>query len=138
MITAVLGGGQLARMLALAGAPLAYWSGAEGQNPMRLLGGLMGGSWLASLAGDLGNDKFDGAWLVQNFEQLNPANTYWSKLYNVYANVDAEAERFLEFERWWGGFFVLNAEEMESIANEDIIMYEDVHDGRLYRVDEDG
>ena len=83
---------------------------------MRYSGGLMGGSWLASLAGDLGSGKFDGAHLVTNFEQLNPSNTYWTKLYNLYAKVDTEGPRFLEFERWWGGHFLMNKEEIEWIV----------------------
>ena len=69
-----------------------------------------------SHVGDLGAGKFDGAYLVNNFENLNPSNTYWSKLYNVYSKVDTERERFLEFERWWGGHYLLNKEEMEWIA----------------------
>ncbi len=100
----------------LAGSPISYWSGVEGKNPMRYSGGLLGGTWLASLAGDLGNGKFDGANLVNNFEQLDPANTYWSKLYNLYAQVDTERGRFLDFERWWGGHFMLNKEEMDWIS----------------------
>lgn len=100
----------------LAGAPLAYWSGVRGRNPMRYSGGLLGGSWLASLTSDLGNGRFDGAWLVQNFEQLNPANTLWQKLYDVYANADTEGPRFLEFERWWGGHFLLNRAEIDWIV----------------------
>ena len=59
----------------VAGSPLSYWAGVHGQNPMRYTGGLLGGSWLTALMGDLGNGKFDGAWLVSNFENLNPANT---------------------------------------------------------------
>jgi pimeloyl-ACP methyl ester carboxylesterase len=100
----------------LAGSPVSFWAGVEGKNPMRYTGGMLGGTWLASLAGDLGNGMFDGAYLVNNFEQMNPANTYWKKLYNVYANIDTEAERFLEFERWWGGHFLMNKEEMEWIT----------------------
>ena len=92
----------------IAGAPLSYWAGVRGQNPMRYAGGLLGGSWLTSLTSDLGNGKFDGAWLVQNFENLNPANTLWSKQYNLYSKVDTEAPRYLEFERWWGGHVNLN------------------------------
>src|SRR5512135_546379 len=102
------------------GAPMSYWGGAwsegEGDNPMRYAGGLLGGTWLASLASDLGGGKFDGAWLVQNFENLNPANTYWDKYYHVFANADTEPPRFLEFERWWGGFYLLNREEIEWIT----------------------
>jgi len=89
--------------LIIAGAPLSYWAGVRGQNPMRYSGGLLGGSWLTALTSDLGGGKFDGGWLVQNFENMNPANTLWTKQYNVYAKVDTEALRYLEFERWWGG-----------------------------------
>src|SRR5262249_53243662 len=88
----------------------------EGDNPMRYAGGLLGGTWLASLAADLGAGKFDGAWLVQNFENLNPANTFWDKYYHLFANVDTEPPRFLDFERWWGGFYLMNREEIEWIT----------------------
>jgi hypothetical protein len=106
--------------LVINGAPMSYWGGAwsggAGDNPMRYAGGLLGGSWLASLAADLGNGKFDGAWLVQNFENLNPANTFWAKYHHLYANIDSERPRFLEFERWWGGFYLMNREEIEWIS----------------------
>src|SRR4051794_12492319 len=104
--------------LIIAGAPLAYWAGVHGQYPMRYSGGLLGGSWLTALTGDLGAGKFDGAWLVQNFENQNPSNTLWTKQYNVYSKVDTEAERYLEFERWWGGHVNLNAEEIQFIVDE--------------------
>jgi pimeloyl-ACP methyl ester carboxylesterase len=100
----------------LAGSPISYWAGVEGKNPMRYSGGLLGGTWMSSLAGDLGHGKFDGAYLVNNFENLNPSNTYWSKLYNLYAKVDTERSRFLEFEKWWGGHYLMNKEEMEWIS----------------------
>ena len=102
----------------VAGAPLAYWAGVHGKNPMRYSGGLLGGSWLTALTSDLGGGKFDGAWLVQNFESQNPSNTLWSKQYNVYSKVDSEADRYLEFERWWGGHVNLNAEEIQFIVDE--------------------
>jgi pimeloyl-ACP methyl ester carboxylesterase len=101
----------------LAGAPLSYWNGVRGENPMRYTGGLVGGTWITALTGDLGAGKFDGAWLVTNFENLNPSNTYWTKNYNLYAKVDTEAPRYLEFEQWWGGHVLLNAEEMQFIAD---------------------
>src|ERR1700731_794465 len=102
----------------VAGAPLAYWAGVHGKYPMRYSGGLLGGSWLTALTSDLGGGKFDGAWLVQNFENQNPSNTLWTKQYNVYSKVDTEAERYLEFERWWGGHVNLNAEEIQFIVDE--------------------
>jgi pimeloyl-ACP methyl ester carboxylesterase len=125
-------GGWAAMMLAAAdpddtgpivinGAPMSYWGGAwqdgGGDNPMRYSGGLLGGTWLASLSSDLGDGVFDGAQLVENFENLNPANTFWDKYYHLYANVDTEPPRFLEFERWWGGFYLMNREEIEWITS---------------------
>jgi pimeloyl-ACP methyl ester carboxylesterase len=102
----------------IAGSPLSYWAGVRGRNPMRYTGGLLGGSWLTALTSDLGGGKFDGAWLVQNFENLNPANTLWSKQYNLYEKIDTEAPRYLDFERWWGGHVSLNAEEIQFIVDE--------------------
>ncbi len=96
----------------LNGSPLSYWAGAEDVNPMRLAGGLLGGVWLTHLMADLGSGRLDGAWLVENFEKLNPANTLWQKNYNLYANVDTERERFLEFERWWSSYYFLSREEI--------------------------
>ena len=90
----------------------------HGKNPMRYSGGLLGGSWLTALASDLGHGKFDGAWLVQNFENQNPANTLWTKQYNLYSRIDTEAPRYLGFERWWGGHVNLNAEEIQAIVDE--------------------
>jgi len=124
-------GGWAAMMLAAAepddtgpivinGAPMSYWGGAwnegEGDNPMRYAGGMLGGTWLASLTADVGDGVFDGAHLVQNFENLNPANTFWDKYYHLYANIDTEPPRFLDFERWWGGFYLMNREEIEWIT----------------------
>jgi len=102
----------------LAGSPLSYWAGVHGKNPMRYSGGLLGGSWLTALTSDLGGGKFDGGWLVQNFENMNPSNTLWTKQYNVYSKVDTEAPRYLEFEKWWGGHVSLNAEEIQFIVDE--------------------
>ena len=59
-----------------------------GDSVMRLAGGLLG-----------------GAWLVQNFEGLNPGNNWWQKSYSLYSQVDTERERFLEFERWWSSYY---------------------------------
>ena len=102
----------------VAGSPLSYWAGVEGENPMRYTGGLAGGSWMTALAGDLGKGKFDGGMLVENFENLNPSNTLWTKQYNLWANVDKEGPRYVEFEKWWGHHVNLNAEEIQWIVDE--------------------
>ncbi len=104
--------------LIIPGSPLSYWAGVEGENPMRYTGGVLGGSWLTALMGDLGAGKFDGGLLVENFENLNPANTLWTKNYDLWSKVDAEGPRFLEFEKWWGGHVNLNAEEMQWIVDQ--------------------
>jgi len=101
----------------VAGSPLSYWGGVHGKYPMRYSGGLLGGSWLTALTSDLGRGKFDGTWLVQNFENQNPANTLWTKQYNLYANIDTEAQRYLGFERWWGGHVDLNGGEIQAIVD---------------------
>jgi len=103
--------------LVINGAPMSYWAGNDGDNPMRYSGGLLGGAWVSLFASDLGAGKFDGAHLVSNFETLNPANAIWDKYYHLYDDVDDEAPRFLEFERWWGGFYLLNEEEIRWIVN---------------------
>lgn len=102
----------------IAGSPLSYWAGVRGKYPMRYSGGLLGGSWLTAFTSDLGRGVFDGAWLVQNFENQNPANTWWSKPHNLYAKIDTEASRYLNFERWWGGHTDLNAEEIQFIVDQ--------------------
>jgi len=107
----------IAGPLVLNGAPLSYWSGVAGVNPMRYKGGLLGGVWLNSFLSDMGNGVFDGANLVMNMEMLNPANTFWSKQYNVYSHIDTEEERYLAFEKWWGGFFMMNTDEIHYIVN---------------------
>jgi len=103
--------------IVVVGSPLSYWAGVRGKNPMRYLGGVLGGTWLTALSGDLGAGKFDGASLVANFEMANLANTFWTKEYNVYSKVDIEKERFLSFETWWGSPVLLNAGEMQWIVD---------------------
>jgi poly(3-hydroxyalkanoate) synthetase len=101
----------------LAGSPMSYWAGVRGKNPMRYTAGMLGGSWLTALISDLGNGIFDGIWLVKNFEDLNPANTLWSKQYNLYSKIDTEVPRYLGFERWWGGHALLRGDEIQYIVD---------------------
>jgi pimeloyl-ACP methyl ester carboxylesterase len=102
--------------LVLNGTPLSYWSGVKGKNPMRYAGGLLGGIWLTSWLSDLGNGTFDGAWLEENFENLNPGNTLWGKQYDLYTNVDTEKDRYLTFEKWWDGYSYMTKEEIHEIV----------------------
>jgi hypothetical protein len=122
------------------GSPISYWQGVHGENPMRYAGGLLGGSWLAAFAGDLGNGKFDGANLISNFDNLNPGNTLFGKLHNVYKAVDTEGPRFLGFEKWWGDFIQLNAAEIQYLVDKHFIGDKLVRneiatsDGRLFDI----
>lgn len=119
----------------LNGSPLSYWAGESGANPMRVSGGLLGGAWLAHLTADLGSGRFDGAWLAQNFENLKPEKAIWEKYANLFSNVDGEQERFLEFERWWNGFYFLSREEILAIV-ENLFIGNQVEQGQFRVCDE--
>lgn len=120
----------LAGPAVLNGSPLSYWAGESGINPARVSGGLLGGAWLTHLASDLGNGRFDGAWLVQNFENLKPEGV-WEKYANLFSHLDQERERFLEFERWWNGFYFLSGEEMLAIV-ENLFVGNKLEQGKLW------
>jgi pimeloyl-ACP methyl ester carboxylesterase/tellurite resistance protein len=98
------------------GAPLSYWAGVRGKNPLRYSGGLAFGALPAVLASDIGNGVFDGAHLVLNFELMNPHNTWWSKYYDVFAKADTEGPRFKGFERWWSTYYFMNEAEIRWIV----------------------
>lgn len=102
----------------VAGSPMSYWQGERGKNPMRYAGGLLGGSWMTSLISDLGGGKFDGTWLILNFDNLNPSNFLWDKQYELYKGIDTEAPRYLGFEKWWGDFITLNGREIQYLVDE--------------------
>lgn len=106
----------LAGPIVLNGSPLSYWSGEAETSPMRMLGALTGGSWAAHMAADLGDGRFDGAWLAQNFEALQPEKAIWDKYATLFAHADTERERFLEFERWWNAYYTLSREEILGIT----------------------
>ena len=108
--------GDLAGPVVLNGSPLSYWAGEPGVNPMRITAGLVGGVWLTHFLADLGQGQFDGAWLAQGFETLKPGNALWEKYAALFTHIDTEQQRFLDFERWWNGFYRLSGEEMVAIV----------------------
>lgn len=100
------------------GAPVAPWAGKVGENPMRYNAGVLGGTWIPMFLSDLGGGIFDGAHLVQNFELLNPARTLFRKYTDLLRDIDKGDEAFLEFETWWGGFFLLTEPEIRWIVEQ--------------------
>ena len=108
--------GDLAGPVILNGSPLSYWAGEPGVNPMRVTAGLVGGVWLTHFLADLANGQFDGAWLAQGFEALKPGNALWEKYATLFRHIDTEQQRFLDFERWWNGFYRLSGQEMVAIV----------------------
>jgi pimeloyl-ACP methyl ester carboxylesterase len=104
--------------IVLNGSPVATWGGEVGKYPMRYNGGILGGTWQPMFWSDMGDGVFDGAHLVLNFELLNPSRNYFGKYYDLYRSVDTGRERFLEFEKWWGGFFLLNEKEIHWIVSQ--------------------
>ena len=113
----------------LNGSPLSYWAGESGVNPMRIAGGMVGGVWLTHLLADLGDGRFDGAWLVANFENLKPESV-WQKYANLFTDIDAERERFLEFERWWNAWYFLSREEILAIV-ENLFIGNQLEEGKF-------
>ncbi|MEM9049256.1 MAG: DUF3141 domain-containing protein [Pseudomonadota bacterium] len=104
--------------IALNGAPMSYWSGVVGQDPMRYTGGIVGGVTAAQMVSDLGGGRFDGANLALNFELLNPGRNWFRTYYDLFAGIDVKSSaRFLEFDRWNSGFFLLNAGEMRWLVD---------------------
>ena len=98
---------------------MSYWAGVRGKNPTILEAVCSATFWLTALYQRHG--RWQVRWrpsLVKNFENQNPANTLWTKQYNLYSKIDTEAPRYLGFERWWGGHVNLNAEEIQFIVDE--------------------
>ncbi|MCI4663402.1 MAG: DUF3141 domain-containing protein [Neomegalonema sp.] len=100
------------------GAPVATWAGEVGSHPMRYNAGVLGGAWQPMFWADMGAGVFDGAHLVMNFEMLNPSRSYFRKYYDLFQAPAQSRQRFLEFEKWWGGFFLLNEAEIRWIVEQ--------------------
>lgn len=98
--------------LVLAAAPLSYWAGAHGQNPMRYTSGMLGGSWLTAMAADCGGGLFDSANMIESFENNSPSISYLKKPHHLYANIDTEEDRYLDFEKWWNSPIYFRKEEI--------------------------
>jgi hypothetical protein len=109
---------ELTGPILLVGSPLSYWGGVRGTNPLRYLGGLLGGTWLTALAGDMGAGRFDGANLNRQLRVDEPGEHLLEEALQPLSKIDEEAPRYLEFETWWGTPVLMNAEEMQWIADE--------------------
>ncbi|WP_222433810.1 DUF3141 domain-containing protein [Pistricoccus aurantiacus] len=105
---------ELPGLIILNGSPLTYRVG-KGRSSMSYTSGLLGGNWITQLGSDLGNGRFDGAWMVNNYENHNPSEAFWTKPYRLFANIDSETTRFLDAERWWGSPSLFNAREIDAI-----------------------
>ncbi len=118
----------------LSGSPLSYWATDGDTSSSRFVGFLLGGSWLARLIADLGHGTFDGAWFALNFEALNPRHALWDRMVAVFRSPEQERERFLEFERWWSGFYSFSREEICAIV-ESLFIGNQLESGEL-RIDQ--
>jgi tellurite resistance protein len=101
--------------IVIAGVPLSPWAGRLGQNPLRYLGGWTGGAMPAQMLADLGGGLFDGAALVANFEAMNPGRDMWRKYADLFGQIDTRAADYIDFDRWWSGFYFMNAAEIRWI-----------------------
>ncbi|KKS36783.1 MAG: Poly(3-hydroxyalkanoate) synthetase [Parcubacteria group bacterium GW2011_GWD2_42_14] len=119
------------RVVALHGSPISFWAGQANSQVMRIRGAVLGGKYLSSLLSDLGNDDFDGALLVSGFEDLNLANSMWSKDHKLFADPSLEnVERFLGFEKWWNGFSRISGAEIAFIV-EKLFLGNELEQGTL-------
>lgn len=124
----------LADSVVMNGSPLSYWATGKQGNPMQILGGIVGGVWLTRLLSDINQGEFDGAWLVENFESFNLYNSYWKKYYDLFENPDEGEEEFLNFERWWTGYYSFSEEEITSLIK-DLFIGNKAENGELHLSD---
>ena len=98
----------------LAGSPISYWAGVEGRIPMRYSGGLLGGSWLASFAGDLGHGRFRRRLSGEQFRELYPAILWTSSTTSTRRSIPS-ASAFSSSSAG-GAALLLNKAEIEWIT----------------------
>ncbi|MBQ0819067.1 DUF3141 domain-containing protein [Microvirga sp. HBU67558] len=94
------------------GSPVSAVSGNIGDSSFRYIAGIFGGVWIPMFLCDLGNGIFDGAYLIQNFELLNPESRLFLKYAEIYRDVDTARESFLAREKLWGSFCLLHENEI--------------------------
>ena len=58
---------------------------------------------------------------MQNFEQMNPSCTLFRKYTDLFRDIDKGDETFLEFEKWWGGFFLMTEPEIKWIVEQLVV-----------------
>ena len=108
---------ELTGPIVIAGVPLSSWAGRAGLNPLRFLGGWVGGALPAQIAADLSGGLFDGALLVSNFAGMHPGRDLWRKQAGLWAEIDDRTADYLDFDRWWSGFYFMNAAEIRWIID---------------------
>ena len=103
--------------LVINGAPLAYWSGRLGENPMRYNGGLLGGALPALL---LVRSRRRRVRRRPSRHAISSSSiraaTIFGKYYDLFAAPEKSRASFLEFEKWWGGFHFMNEQEIHWIV----------------------
>ena len=101
----------------LAGSPLSYWAGVGGKNPMRYTGGparrhlaLVAHRRISATASSTAPTSSTTSRTSIPRTPTGPSST------TSIPRSTPSGQRFLEFEKWWGGHYLLNKEEMEWIA----------------------
>ena len=101
--------------IVLNGASILSQFGKFGENPMRYIGGLWGGTYQFIVWSNLSGGKFSGAWLSTNFEQFKPLRNYVSKSFDLYQDPVGGRELFTCVERWEVRLSILNEQESRLI-----------------------
>jgi hypothetical protein len=87
---------------------------------MRYAGGMLGGTVaLVRSSRTSNNGRFDGCMAGAELREPESREHVLGQYYHVFAERRyASRPRFLEFERWWGGFYLMNREEIEWITKQ--------------------
>ena len=102
----------------VAGSPMSYWQGVHGKDPMRYSGGLLGGSWLTAMTSDLGQRQVRRHRAGAELRQPGPGQlAVGQAVRQSIPTSTPAAERYLEFEKWWGDFIELNGDELQFLVD---------------------
>jgi len=97
------------------GSPMSYWQGVRGKDPMRY-------SRACRVAAGSRPDQRPGrrtvrrVWLIMNFDGLNQPTRSGQAVRSL-RQYRHGADRYLEFEKWWGDFIQLNGDELQFLVD---------------------
>ena len=109
---------ELTGPIMLAGSPLSYWAGVRGKNPLRYLGGMLGGTWLTTLCRRHGQRHLRRRPFGRQLRIAESRQHLLDQgLQRLFEGRHARRTASSTSRTWWGSPVMLNAEEMQWIAD---------------------